>query len=493
MGRHDILLFQPKRWRRSSNQRRVHATSSSFEQVSDYPMKVSPDVSLGDPSRGSSRCAPRLQMTSQSQRDGSSWYTDDLYVEKWERDCEGNDVDWFVTRHSSVGKTSSALSPRNSALSLSSRCESVSSMSDGSVSLSLGPSLMMRSKDSMEFRHFEKKKRDNARRRSRQVGSDTQSFNERENEYAKFDRFEYDQRLYIRDMDRRSLEEMNAGGKAEINRESCYERKSRSVPSVERRVIFGQYWMARHDDIEKAGLFELNKSAVEIPCTRSIDLNVSTTQQTGSVELQGKVETNQRVRQKGKESTKKGDSSKRRRNKKKKLVGILRKNLSSMDSLPYECDNIKSPDGVQSYFARAGSYLSCVDTKSASVSFSPKVNVLEFRRSRVEYPIASRWFSPDEIAQFKREALQEAYPNASRQCTSLSSFPHDKYNDGNVMKSMNETKDEKQSTIWQEIHNILIVDTHKSIHVLLARNINRIFPHIVIRTASSTEEGEYSG
>jgi len=162
------------------------------------------------------------------------------------------------------------------------------------------------------------------------------------------------------------------------------------------------------------------------------------------------------------------------------------------------------------------------------ISFDPHITVYEFRVSDYERKGGKKWFSEDELTQFKQEAIQRirlrstkviptgtgraltvatkrehdnkggrgraspvnSKPNGCEKSKGSVSFNHPALGCEEEIdpESQNSRESTIQSYLSQEIRNILVVDTHEIFLGLFTKSLKHMIPHASVATARSAEE-----
>ena len=132
-----------------------------------------------------------------------------------------------------------------------------------------------------------------------------------------------------------------------------------------------------------------------------------------------------------------------------------------------------------------------------SVSFDPRIWVVEFKRSNDE--LEKTWFSPEELDHFRRETIARLVAHHTELLPSGTGYV--------VKKNMQPTKavfampalsldseetndNDIEEALREEIKNVLIVDPHDICLKLLTRDLKGMLPHVKVSTASSSEEAK---
>lgn len=134
-----------------------------------------------------------------------------------------------------------------------------------------------------------------------------------------------------------------------------------------------------------------------------------------------------------------------------------------------------------------------------SVSFDPRVWVMEYERTREE--IEKTWFSPEELEHFRKQTIARLVAHNTELLPSGTGFVVQR---GSIstkavfampsMSSMAEDDDddaEEQdvvNAVNAEIQNILVVDPHEVCAKLFARDFKRMIENVNVCTACSSEE-----
>lgn len=162
--------------------------------------------------------------------------------------------------------------------------------------------------------------------------------------------------------------------------------------------------------------------------------------------------------------------------------------------------------------------LECLSSKR--ISFDPHITVYEFLISNYEGKGGEKWFSEDELTQFKQEAIQrirlrsmKVIPTGTGRALTVATKGNDKHNNekgngkggrpgGSVMFNHpalgcgddddRESRFSKESAIKghlsQEMRNILVVDPHEIFLALFTKSLKHMIPHASVATARSAEE-----
>lgn len=151
-------------------------------------------------------------------------------------------------------------------------------------------------------------------------------------------------------------------------------------------------------------------------------------------------------------------------------------------------------------------------------SFDPHITVFQFPVSDFEKKGGEKWFTEDELTEFKQEAIQRIrmrstpkviYTGTGRIVTvgnkanaSITKprpagsifFNHpalqcdDDDDETKVIRSSSSRKSEINNHLSQEIRNILVVDPHEIFLALFTKSLNHLIPHAAVATARSTKE-----
>ena len=129
------------------------------------------------------------------------------------------------------------------------------------------------------------------------------------------------------------------------------------------------------------------------------------------------------------------------------------------------------------------------ESEKSRVSFDPNIRVLEFRREQTETSPESRWFTDQEIAKFKREAISEVYARVHQHIPkfrgSIGTRGGKPFLDD---LGFSNGSNEFHEVLLREIHSLLIVAPDKCILILMAKYVTNIMPHVLVQTALSAEQ-----
>lgn len=139
----------------------------------------------------------------------------------------------------------------------------------------------------------------------------------------------------------------------------------------------------------------------------------------------------------------------------------------------------------------------CLSSRSQSmsslnkVSFSSRVNVLEFRRTLEEQKKSNRlgWFSAEELESFKNDAIDEIQRlRARKSIQNMTNGSRSSLRTSLVASYASSYESPESIELSLEVQDILIVDCHDVFLKLLSKYIIELIPHANVTTALSSRE-----
>lgn len=132
---------------------------------------------------------------------------------------------------------------------------------------------------------------------------------------------------------------------------------------------------------------------------------------------------------------------------------------------------------------------------SNKIKFDPHVTVYEYECTDYEQKGGDKWFTKDELASFKQEAIHRirllsfrALPTGTSRGSSIGvscSFNHPALSSEDEGDTSATSHDD---TLSQEIKNILVVDVHQVFLELFEKGIRHMLPHVSFSTARSADD-----